>query len=38
MKGMAELVSGMGVVLEAVGEGSIDSRTQQGPLIRGQGR
>lgn len=38
MKWMTALVSGMGVVLEAVGEGSIESRMQQGPLTRGQGR
>lgn len=38
MEWMAELVSGMGAVLEAAGEGSIESRTQQGPFIREQGR
>lgn len=37
MEGMAKLRSEMEVILEAVGVGSMESRTQEGPHIRGQG-
>lgn len=36
MERMAELVSGMRVVLQAVGEVSTEGRTLQGPLIMGK--